>query len=122
MRPHLVNRMSWLHNRKTQLKIYKGPAAGWGALLSVTHAWLNSEQPIKNIKALLRTNQQGGFDCPGCAWGDSPESGAVKWEATSRRVDAKFCARHSVTQLREQSASAKAASQLIGRYRSVAAS
>src|SRR5690554_5136243 len=100
MRPHLVNRMSWLHNRKTQFKIYKGPAAGWGALLSVTHAWLNSEQPIKNIKALLRTNQQGGFDCPGCAWGDSPESGAVKfcengakavnWEATSRRVDAKF--------------------------------
>ena len=113
MHPHLVNRMSWLHNRKTQFKIYKGPAAGWGALLSVTHAWLNSEQPIKNIKALLRTNQQGGFDCPGCAWGDSPESGAVKfcengakavnWEATSRRVDATFFARHSVTQLREQS-------------------
>lgn len=105
--------MSWLHNSKVQFKIYKGSAAGWGALLSVTHAWLTSEQPIKNIRALLRTNQQGGFDCPGCAWGDSPESGTVKfcengakavnWEATSRKVDAAFFARHSVAQLREQS-------------------
>ena len=43
-----------------------------------------------------------GFDCPGCAWGDSPDAGAVKfcengakavnWEATRRRVDAAFFA------------------------------
>ena len=62
---------------------------------------------------MLKTNQNGGFDCPGCAWGDSPEAGAVKfcengakavnWEATRRRVDAAFFARHSVSQLREQS-------------------
>ncbi len=92
---------------------YKGAAAGWGALRSVTHFWLDSKQPFKNLRALLKTNQHGGFDCPGCAWGDSPEDGhikfcengakAVNWEATKRRVDAAFFARYSVSQLREQS-------------------
>ena len=94
-------------------KPYKGAAAGWGALISVTQFWLDSKQPFKNLRALLKTNQNGGFDCPGCAWGDSPEDGrikfcengakAVNWEATKRRVDAKFFAKYTVSQLREQS-------------------
>ncbi|MDH4570349.1 FdhF/YdeP family oxidoreductase [Pseudomonas sp. BN414] len=94
-------------------KPYKGAAAGWGALKSVTRFWLDSKQPFKNLRALLKTNQNGGFDCPGCAWGDSPEDGRVKfcengakavnWEATKRRVDAAFFARYSVSQLRDQS-------------------
>ncbi|MBX9756221.1 MAG: FdhF/YdeP family oxidoreductase [Pseudomonadaceae bacterium] len=94
-------------------KPYRGAAAGWGALRSVAHAWLDSKQPFKNLRALLKTNQHGGFDCPGCAWGDSPEDGrikfcengakAVNWEATKRAVDAAFFARYSVSQLREQS-------------------
>ncbi|MDG9930556.1 MULTISPECIES: FdhF/YdeP family oxidoreductase [unclassified Pseudomonas] len=92
---------------------YTGPAAGWGALRAVTHFWLDSKQPIKNLRALLRTNQDKGFDCPGCAWGDSPdhhlvkfcENGAkaVNWEATRRGVGRDFFARYSVAQLREQS-------------------
>jgi molybdopterin-dependent oxidoreductase alpha subunit len=94
-------------------KPYRGAAAGWGALRSVAHAWLDSKQPFKNLRALLKTNQHGGFDCPGCAWGDSPEDGrikfcengakAVNWEATKRAVDADFFARYSVSQLRGQS-------------------
>lgn len=94
-------------------KPYAGAAAGWGALRSVAHFWLDSKQPFKNLRALLKTNQNGGFDCPGCAWGDSPEDGRVKfcengakavnWEATKRRVDAAFFARYSVSALREQS-------------------
>ena len=94
-------------------KPYKGPAAGWGALNAVTRFWLDSKQPFKNLRALLKTNQNGGFDCPGCAWGDSPEDGhikfcengakAVNWEATKRRVDPAFFARYTVSQLREQS-------------------
>ncbi|MDV3441662.1 FdhF/YdeP family oxidoreductase [Pseudomonas otitidis] len=94
-------------------KPYRGAAAGWGALKSVTRFWLDSKQPFKNLRALLKTNQNGGFDCPGCAWGDSPEDGRVKfcengakavnWEATKRRVDRAFFARYSVSQLREQS-------------------
>jgi len=94
-------------------KPYKGPAGGWGALISVTQAWLTSDNALKNLRMMLKTNQNGGFDCPGCAWGDSPESGMVKfcengakavnWEATKRRVDASFFARYSVSALREQS-------------------
>ena len=94
-------------------KPYKGPAAGWGALKSLSRYWFDSKQPFKNLRAMLKTNQNGGFDCPGCAWGDSPEDGrikfcengakAVNWEATTRRVDPDFFARHSVSQLREQS-------------------
>ncbi|WPO99727.1 FdhF/YdeP family oxidoreductase [Pseudomonas sp. HR96] len=94
-------------------KPYKGAAGGWGALISVTQAWLTSDNALKNIRTMLKTNQNGGFDCPGCAWGDSPESGMVKfcengakavnWEATKRRVDAAFFAKHSVTALLEQS-------------------
>jgi molybdopterin-dependent oxidoreductase alpha subunit len=94
-------------------KPYKGAAGGWGALISVTHAWLTSDNALKNLRMMLKTNQNGGFDCPGCAWGDSPESGMVKfcengakavnWEATKRRVDPSFFARYSVSALREQS-------------------
>ncbi|QJP06497.1 FdhF/YdeP family oxidoreductase [Pseudomonas multiresinivorans] len=102
-----------LQQENPRYQPYKGAAAGWGALISVTRFWLDSKQPFKNLRALLKTNQNGGFDCPGCAWGDSPEDGRVKfcengakavnWEATKRRVDPAFFARHSVTSLREQS-------------------
>src|SRR5690349_24571980 len=60
-------------------KPYKGAAAGWGALIAVTRNWLGSENALKNIRAMLKTNQNGGFDCPGCAWGESPENGMVKF-------------------------------------------
>jgi len=94
-------------------KPYKGPAGGWGALISVAQAWLTSDNALKNLRMMLKTNQNGGFDCPGCAWGDSPESGMVKfcengakavnWEATKRRVDSAFFAKYSVSALLEQS-------------------
>ncbi|OYT90807.1 MAG: hypothetical protein CFE49_20555, partial [Pseudomonas sp. PGPPP3] len=64
---------------KPRYQPYRGAAAGWGALRSVAHAWLDSKQPFKNLRALLKTNQHGGFDCPGCAWGDSPEDGRIKF-------------------------------------------
>lgn len=92
---------------------YSGPAGGWGALRSVTRAWLGSDNALKNIRALLKTNQNGGFDCPGCAWGESPDSHtvnfcengakAVNWEATKRGIGADFFARYSVAQLAAQS-------------------
>ncbi|EJN27353.1 molybdopterin-dependent oxidoreductase alpha subunit [Pseudomonas sp. GM78] len=94
-------------------KPYKGAAAGWGALIAVTKNWLGSENALKNIRAMLKTNQNGGFDCPGCAWGESPENGMVKfcengakavnWEATGRLVDPAFFNKYSVSTLSEQS-------------------
>jgi molybdopterin-dependent oxidoreductase alpha subunit len=95
------------------IRNYTGPAAGWGALKSVTKSWLGSENAVKNLRAMLKTNQNNGFDCPGCAWGESPENGLVKfcengakavnWESTGRSVDPDFFARYSVSALAGQS-------------------
>ncbi|MBY8163454.1 FdhF/YdeP family oxidoreductase [Vibrio fluvialis] len=99
-------------NQKEHIKEYPGPAAGWGALKAVTKSWLGSENAFRNLRAMLKTNQNGGFDCPGCAWGESPENGmvnfcengakAVNWESTSRLVDPDFFAKYSVSELTKQ--------------------
>ncbi len=92
---------------------YQGSAGGWGALKATTRHWLQSRNSTRNVKTMLKTNQPHGFDCPGCAWGEKHdpsmirfcENGAkaVNWEATSKRVDAAFFARYSVSWLYQQS-------------------
>ncbi|MDX1755512.1 MAG: FdhF/YdeP family oxidoreductase [Marinobacter sp.] len=99
-------------SEKVHIKPYDGPAAGWGALRSVTKSWLASGNGVRNIRAMLKTNQDTGFDCPGCAWGDSPEAGLVKfcengakavnWEASGRVIGPEFFARYSVSELARQ--------------------
>jgi len=88
---------------------YDGAAGGWGALQAVAKALREQMAPGKDTRALLRTNQPDGFDCPGCAWPDPQhtssfefcENGAkaVTWEATSKRTTPEFFAAHSVTEL-----------------------
>nr|WP_267135797.1 FdhF/YdeP family oxidoreductase [Vibrio sp. D54] len=107
-----ISARSKVVSQKEQIKTYKGPAGGWGALKAVTRSWWGSENAVKNIRTMLKTNQNGGFDCPGCAWGESPDSGkvsfcengakAVNWEATNRLVDPEFFANHSVSSLSTQ--------------------
>jgi molybdopterin-dependent oxidoreductase alpha subunit len=90
---------------------YSSPAGGWGALRSSAKHLIKSEDAAKNVKALLRANQPGGFDCPGCAWGDSEQAGkiqfcengvkAIAWEATSKRVDRSFFKQYSITELQQ---------------------
>lgn len=96
--------------RKTS-PAYSPAAGGWGALKSSAKHLVKSENAAKNVKALLRANQPGGFDCPGCAWGDSADAGkidfcengvkAIAWEATSKRVNAEFFKQHSITELQQ---------------------
>ncbi|MGY0216484.1 FdhF/YdeP family oxidoreductase [Endozoicomonadaceae bacterium StTr2] len=95
-----------------KVKPYTHPAGGWGALASSGKHLLKSKQAVKNIKTLLDTNQDQGFDCPGCAWGEDHEkkafkfcengAKAVNWEATSKKVDPDFFSRHSVSWLKQQ--------------------
>jgi len=90
---------------------YSSPAGGWGALRSSAKHLIQSENAAKSVKALLKANQPGGFDCPGCAWGDSTSAGkvdfcengvkAIAWEATSKRVDSSFFRQFSITELQQ---------------------
>ncbi|MEJ0100250.1 MAG: FdhF/YdeP family oxidoreductase [Pseudomonadota bacterium] len=96
-----------------KVECYTGPAGGWGALNSVKNALLRQDIPVKGAKTLLSANQPDGFDCPGCAWPDRNhastfefcENGvkAVAAEATARRTGPEVFARHTVTELMQQS-------------------
>jgi molybdopterin-dependent oxidoreductase alpha subunit len=67
----------------------------------------------RSVTTLPKLNQPDGFDCPGCAWPEAEhphraefcENGvkAVAAEATTRRVDRDFFARHPVSELRGKS-------------------
>jgi hypothetical protein len=53
---------------------YDHPAAGWGAARSVAHVLRRAGEPVSGFRALFVMNQEdGGFDCPGCAWPDDPD-------------------------------------------------
>jgi molybdopterin-dependent oxidoreductase alpha subunit len=96
-----------------EIKDYKGPAGGWGALKSVVNVLADQETIVEGARTLLRANQPDGFDCPGCAWPDPKhtssfefcENGAkaVAWEATSKRAGPDFFAAHTVSELWEWS-------------------
>ncbi|MFE2866713.1 FdhF/YdeP family oxidoreductase [Embleya sp. NPDC059259] len=89
---------------------YRHPAAGWGAARSVTRLLLGERAVVDGSRAIMRMNHEnGGFDCPGCAWPDDTkglhldicENGIkhVTWEMTRKRVGREFFAAHTVTEL-----------------------
>ena len=92
---------------------YAGHAGGWAALASSLVQLKEQGAILRGTRALFRTNQAPGFDCPGCAWPEPKnrssfefcENGAkaVAAETTSRRVTPAFFAKHTVRELREQS-------------------
>ncbi|MQY07871.1 FdhF/YdeP family oxidoreductase [Actinomadura macrotermitis] len=92
---------------------YHHPAAGWGAAKAVTQFLVREREVAEGTRAMLKMNHEnGGFDCPGCAWPDTEglaldicENGIkhVTWEMTGKRVTRDFFARHSVSELFEWS-------------------
>ena len=89
---------------------YDHPAAGWGAGLSVGKFLAKQGALVDGPRAIMKMNHEdGGFDCPGCAWPDDLkglhldicENGIkhVTWEMTHKRVGAEFFAAHTVTEL-----------------------
>jgi molybdopterin-dependent oxidoreductase alpha subunit len=91
----------------------KKKAAGVPAVLSSFKFGFREMGPTRTGKVFLKMNQDGGFDCPSCAWPDPDskrkhaaefcENGAkaVAWEATRKRVPREFFAEHSIDQLQE---------------------
>jgi len=89
---------------------YDHPAAGWGAARSVGQVLRRAGEPIEGFRALFVMNHEdGGFDCPGCAWPDDPnglrldicEEGIkhAAWELSHATADRDFFAAHTVTEL-----------------------
>jgi molybdopterin-dependent oxidoreductase alpha subunit len=66
----------------------------------------------RSLPALRLVNQERGFDCPGCAWPESGERGAIEFcengakavahEATTRTLGREFWLSWPVSKLREQ--------------------
>ena len=89
---------------------YHHPAAGWGAAESVANVLARAGEPIEGFRAIFVMNHEdGGFDCPGCAWPDDPsglrldicENGIkhVTWELQQANADRNFFAAHTVSEL-----------------------
>lgn len=96
---------------ETQLRVTepKRVAVGVPAVLHALQISREQMGIVRSIETLTRVNQKDGFDCPGCAWPEEDkrhiaefcENGAkaVAEEATLRRVEPDFFARHSVADL-----------------------
>ena len=94
-----------------QLKdVSKGAAGPKAVKVALQH--INEEVGLlKGVQLLGKLNQFDGFDCPGCAWPDPDEkraflaeycengAKAVAEEATSKKADPSFFAKHSVDAL-----------------------
>jgi molybdopterin-dependent oxidoreductase alpha subunit len=84
-------------------------AGGWGAIKSTTLHVQEEAGVVRGSKALLKVNQEDGFDCPGCAWPEPSnrthfefcENGAkaIASETTTERAGRAFFAKHSVKEL-----------------------
>jgi molybdopterin-dependent oxidoreductase alpha subunit len=93
-----------------QIKPLSKSAGGVPAIVSAVKSAWNEMGPVRGLRTLLKLNQQGGFDCPGCAWPEPDEArshaefcenGAkhVADEATTKRVTSEFFSHWSVSDL-----------------------
>lgn len=96
-----------------QISAPKTYAAGLPAVLVSLRHGFEQMGPVRTVRTFAKLNQRHGFDCPGCAWPETPghrklaefcENGAkaVAEEATTRTGDPGFFARHSVSELLER--------------------
>ena len=89
-------------------------AGGAPAIISAVKTISAEMGLVRGVRTLLKVNQKGGVDCPGCAWPEPDrersyfefcENGAkhVADEATTKRVTPEFFQQWSVAGLLEQS-------------------
>ena len=97
-----------------QIKPLSKSAGGVPAIASAVKSAWNEMGAARSLRTLLKINQPGGFDCPGCAWPEPDgkrshaefcENGAkhVADEATTRRVTPEFFGEWSLADLANKS-------------------
>lgn len=107
----IIGAIRCFHSCKVMIKNKKRTSAGIPALLSALSHVFRWMRPKDALKLSFKINQQGGFDCPGCAWpdpgdhrssiGEYCENGmkALAEEATNKHIGAEFFQRHSIDEL-----------------------
>jgi molybdopterin-dependent oxidoreductase alpha subunit len=102
-------------DRDLRIDAPRRTAAGLPGVTHALSAGLAQMGVRRTALTLLRVNQPGGFDCPGCAWPEPApgarshtefcENGAkaVAEEATLRRITPEFFAAHPISELVERS-------------------
>ncbi len=88
-----------------------GAAGGMGALVATLRYAHAQTGVARGARVLMRTNQDPGFDCPGCAWPEPRSRDVVEFcengakavlsEGTTRRADPSFFARWTVAEMAE---------------------
>ncbi len=85
-----------------------------GGIASIVETGLHALRAgiSRSLPALRIVNQEGGFDCPGCAWPEGKRHGAIEFcesgakavahEATTRTLSREFFLSWPVSKLREQ--------------------
>ena len=97
-----------------QIRPISKVAGGVAAVIQATKSAWGEMGLVRGTRTLLKLNQTGGFDCPGCAWPEPDsershvefcENGAkhVADEATTKRLTPEFFAQWSVADLSQQS-------------------
>ena len=97
-----------------QIKPISKVAGGVPAVVEAMKSVWGEMGVLRGSKTLLKLNQVGGFDCPGCAWPEPDnhrshaefcENGAkhVADEATTKQITPEFFTKWSVTELSLQS-------------------
>lgn len=97
-----------------QIRPLSKTAGGVSAIVATVKSAWSEMGAVRSLRTLLKLNQQGGFDCPGCAWPEPDdkrshaefcENGAkhVADEATTKRVTPDFFAEWSVADLSNES-------------------
>jgi molybdopterin-dependent oxidoreductase alpha subunit len=84
-------------------------AAGLPGVVAAARALAAQTTLRKGVRTMLRVNQHGGVDCPGCAWPEPHHPSRVEFcengvkaiaeEATDRRVTAELFAAHTIADL-----------------------
>lgn len=101
--------------KKPKQKDYHHAAGSWDASFSVGRVICKNKEPVNATRAIFRMNHEnGGFDCPGCAWPDDRKGlkmdiceNGIKhstWEMTHGKCSPEFFKQHTVSELESWSA------------------